>query len=505
MSRRARLGLLVLSILVLAAAAAPSEAQVQTQRVASGLSRPVFATAPAGDPDRLFVLEKAGRIRIITNGVLQATPFLNIVGDVQNSGNEQGLLGLAFDPDYGTNGFFYVYHIAGPGAGNSVIRRYTVTSNPDSADAGSRHKVLKIPQTQTNHNGGTIAFGPDGYLYLGLGDGGGANDTNDRAQNGLEFLGKLLRIDVNGDDFPADSLQNYAIPPDNPYRTDPGFLSEIWSYGWRNPYRFSFDQGTGDIYFADVGQNCWEEIDIQPASSVGRENWGWNLMEGMHCFDKTSPFNCNPGGCNPAALKLPVHEYPHGGRCSVTGGFVYRGVDIPAMDGVYFFADYCSRQIWTFRWDGANVNEFTERTAELDPIDGSTIGNITGFGEDGRGELYICDDSGQVFKILPDPVGVIPNPQTSRFFGMTGGVPNPFVTATHFEVRLEHASSLEVVVYDAAGRRVRALHDQPHIQGVVPVTWDGRDDDGQPVPAGVYFVHAASQDQSVTKRVTLLR
>jgi len=490
MSRRALVGLLALSVLVLAAATAPAEAQVQSQRVASGLSRPVFATAPANDPDRLFVLEKLGRIRIIKNGVLQATPFLNITGEVQNAGNEQGLLGLAFDPDYATNGHFYVYHIAGTGAGNSVIRRYTVTSNPDSADAASRHKVLKIPQTQSNHNGGTIAFGPDGYMYLGLGDGGGANDTNDRAQNGLEYLGKLLRIDVNGDDFPADSLQNYAIPPDNPYRTDPTFHSEIWSYGWRNPYRFSFDQGTGDIYFGDVGQNCWEEIDIQPASSTGRENWGWNLMEGTHCFSKTNPFNCNPGGCNPAPLELPVHEYPHGGRCSVTGGFVYRGADIPAMDGVYFFADYCSRQIWTFRWDGSNVNEFTDRTAELDPIDGTTIGNITGFGEDARGELYIADRGGEIFKILPE----------LSIMEVSGDNAAPFLADSRSFTweDLEATSSHLIASYkvyrsdDDPTGLFTCVHESPEN------TWAGGDPD-RPLVSGVYYylvtaLNAAGQE-----------
>ncbi|MCA9753242.1 MAG: PQQ-dependent sugar dehydrogenase, partial [Gemmatimonadetes bacterium] len=276
---------LVLGLATCLVAVNPVDAQVESARVAAGLSRPVFATAPAGDPDRLFIIEKVGRIRILKNGVLLPSPFLDISSRVLSSGNEQGLLGLAFDPDYDTNGYFYTYYIAGTGAGNSVIRRYTVTSNPDVADPNTEYKIFRYPQAFTNHNGGTIEFGPDGYLYLGLGDGGSANDPGNRAQNGLELLGKMLRVDVTMDDFPADTLQNYAIPPSNPFVGDPNFRDEIWSYGVRNPYRWSFDPSTGDLWMADVGQNCYEEVNFQPGTSVGGENWGWRIMEGTHCFN----------------------------------------------------------------------------------------------------------------------------------------------------------------------------------------------------------------------------
>ncbi len=363
---------------------------LQTERIASGLTRPVFVTAPPGDAIRLFVLEQyTAQIKILKGGVALATPFLDINSLVIDSGSERGLLGLAFHPDYQVNGYFYVNYT--DNAGNTVVARYSVSGNPDVADLDSALILMTIPQPYANHNGGMLAFGPnDGYLYIGMGDGGSAGDPDNRAQNDGELLGKLLRIDV-------DSTQPYAIPPDNPYIGPGDPLDEIWAKGLRNPWRFSFDRLTGDLYIADVGQSAYEEIDFQPTLSTGGENYGWRLLEGAHCYNP--PVNCDPGG-----LTYPIHEYTHGGtpfRCSVTGGYVYRGSDIAGLQGTYFFADFCSGQIWSFRYDGFNLTSFTDRTAELNPGNGITIDSIASFGEDGNGELYIVDLGGELFKLCP--------------------------------------------------------------------------------------------------------
>jgi glucose/arabinose dehydrogenase len=365
-----------------------SATELTTTRVASGLSSPVFVTSPSGDLERLFIVEQPGRIKILTGGEILPAPFLDIVDRV-SFGGERGLLGLAFHPDYDDNGYFYVNYTNN--SGNTVISRFDVSADPDLADPSSEYVILTISQPYSNHNGGMIAFGPlDGYLYVGMGDGGSAGDPQNRAQNDGVLLGKLLRIDIDGGD-------PYAIPPDNPFAGPGDPLDEIWAKGVRNPWRFSFDKLTGDLYIGDVGQNIWEEIDFQPASSPGGENYGWRLMEGNHCYNP--PDNCDPGG-----LTYPIHEYSHGGtpfRCSVTGGYVYRGGSIPDLQGAYFFADYCSNQIWSFRYDGENVVGLTDRTSELAPGNGFSIDDISSFGEDAGGELYIVDLGGEVFKIVP--------------------------------------------------------------------------------------------------------
>lgn len=362
-----------------------------TVRVASGLSRPVFVTAAPQDYDRIFIVEQwTAQIKILHLAIQTTETFLNIDTLVIGTGNERGLLGMCFHPDYASNGYFFVHY--NNLSGNSVIARYSVSSNPDSADANSRMTILQItqPAGQTNHKGGMIAFGPDGYLYIGMGDGGSANDPGNRAQSDTTLLGKMLRIDVDGG-------SPYAIPADNPFVGLPP-RDEIWAKGLRNPWRWSFDRMTGDLYIADVGQGAWEEVDFQPVSSGGGENYGWRCMEGMHC---TGLSGCT---CNSPSLTDPVHEYSHGIGCSITGGFVYRGCAIPEFEGLYFFADYCSGTIWSGRYDSVNdtLTEVTDRTAEFSPT-GFTIGDISSFGEDAYGELYICDlADGELFKIVPD-------------------------------------------------------------------------------------------------------
>ncbi len=376
----------------------PAQAsRITTKRVVSGLSRPLFVTAPPGDTNRLFIVEQhTGRIKIlnINTELVNTTPFLDI--DDLATGNEQGLLGLAFHPNYATNGFFYVNFTETNGTTN--IRRYQVSAgNPDIANAATGTTIMTYPQPYSNHNGGWLGFGPDGFLYISTGDGGNANDPGNRAQDITDQrLGKILRIDVNGDDFPVDANRNYAIPNNNPFVGTTGD-DEIWAYGLRNPWRPSFDRFTGDFYIADVGQNQREWINFQPASSTGGENYGWRVMEGTRCNFPNDPLPCNDPSFTP-----PIHEYLHSGAPdggnSVTGGYVYRG-RITELWGIYFFADYVSNQIWSFRFDGMNKTEFMNRATQLSPDVGS-IGSISSFGEDAAGNLYIVDLGGEVFKIV---------------------------------------------------------------------------------------------------------
>jgi glucose/arabinose dehydrogenase len=349
--------------------------------VASGLSFPLYLTAPPNDGGRLFIVEQTGAIRIVKEGTLLPTPFLDISGKVSNSG-ERGLLGLAFDPNYASNGRFYV-HYTDP-AGDTRVSSFQVSADPDIADAGSEQVVLTATQPYSNHNGGQLVFGPDGLLYLGLGDGGASGDPQGRGQDLSDLLGAILRLDVRAG-------PSYTIPPDNPFIGQTGARPEIWSYGLRNPWRFSFDRGSGDLYIADVGEGRFEEVDIAPAAEgIGKgANYGWNRMEGNHCFQS--------GQCDQAGLTTPVYEYSHSSGCSITGGYVYRGSAIPALQGRYFFADYCQGWVRSFRYSGGAATELTEWGA-LRPG-----GPITSLGEDAVGELYLTTENGRVFKIVAEP------------------------------------------------------------------------------------------------------
>lgn len=377
----------VLGAVPLRDAAASGPLRLTTTRVASGLLRPVALTAPPGDLDRLFIVEQhQGRIRIVKNGSLLATPFLDIRTKI-NTGDEQGLLGLAFHPDYAQNGYFYVNYTGGAGSGRTFVARYQVSANPDVANAASEMILINEAQPYSNHNGGWLDFGPDdGYLYVSLGDGGFFGDPGDRAQSLGTILGKILRLDVDGG-------TPYAIPADNPFVGVGGAREEIWAWGLRNAWRCSFDRETADLWIADVGQNAWEEVNFEPASSPGGVNYGWRCREGLHPYDGS-------GSCT-APRTDPIHEYAHGGgRCSVTGGYVYRGCAIPELQGTYFFGDYCSNEIFSFRYDGATLTEYTNRTVELAPGGGLVINSPVSFGEDAAGELYVCDLGGEVFKIV---------------------------------------------------------------------------------------------------------
>ncbi|MGD9921156.1 MAG: PQQ-dependent sugar dehydrogenase, partial [Pseudorhodoplanes sp.] len=355
-------------------------------RVASGLSLPLFAVAPAGDPSRLFVVEKGGTIKIINlaTGEVAASPFLAI-SDILTNG-ERGLLGLAFDPDYGSNGYFYVNVIGASGA--TEIRRYQVSADDvNVADPSSATLIISIPQEPfTNHKAGWIDFGPDGYLYIATGDGGSSGDPNNNAQNPDSLLGKILRIDVNNDDFPGDPNRNYAIPPDNMFVGIAG-ADEIFATGLRNPWRDSFDRGTGAFYIADVGQGAWEEINLGQLGA----NYGWRAFEGPAIFSGEEP--------GPGALTDPIHAYNHSIGVSITGGYAYRGGS-DGLQGQYFFADLSGR-IFTLRFDGT-AWVATERTGQIVP-DAGSIGFITSFGQDALGNLYVIDGrDGEVFRLTPE-------------------------------------------------------------------------------------------------------
>jgi len=352
---------------------------------ASGLSNPVCITN-AGD-SRLFVVDQAGYIRILDSaGKMNTQPYLDISGRV-TFGGERGLLGLAFHPDYKTNGFFYVNYV---GAGDiTTISRFKVNSgNPEIADPTSELKLMTITQPFPNHNGGTLCFGPDGYLYIGLGDGGSGGDPDNRAQNPQVLLGKMLRIDVNNGNL-------YAIPATNPFYNSTTTLPEIWALGLRNPWKFSFDRLTGDLWIADVGQNAVEEVNFQAAASKGGENYGWRCYEGNQTY--------NTSGCAAASnLTFPAYTYPQGTECSVTGGYVYRGDVSSAFYGYYFFTDYCSDRIWTLHnvadnWVKEDFGQFTGN-------------NFSTFGEDSGGQLYIAGrGSGKIFRVVGTTTGISNN------------------------------------------------------------------------------------------------
>ncbi len=375
--------------------------------IAGRFVQPTYVTHAGDNSGRLFVVERAGRIRIVKNGAPLQTPFLDISSRVQSGYLEQGLLSAAFPPNYASKGYFYVDYTSRSGIGDTVVARYRITANPDVADPGSEQVILTLPQPQVNHNGGQLQFGPDGYLYIGLGDGGGGGDPHGTIGNGqdpLTLLGKILRIGVEptASIVPPPPLMGYvlymplvgnnspySVPATNPYTRTAGYRGEIWALGLRNPWRFSFDRQTGDLYIGDVGQDAVEEIDFQLASSAGGENYGWRILEGNHCYNPST--GCVP----PYRYAAPVAFYDHGANdsigCSVTGGYVYRGPANPAMQGIYFYADYCTGRIWGLKNDGASWQ--TQQLAQP-PI------NPSSFGEDQVGNLYVADlTSGNIYLI----------------------------------------------------------------------------------------------------------
>jgi glucose/arabinose dehydrogenase len=396
---------------ILLAGEVAAQTNFKTIRVANGVSGVLYVTHAPGDFKRAFIVLQGSagsasvRILDLATNTLLATPYITITGLA--TGGERGLLGFAFHPDYDTNGFVYASFTNA--AGHSEVVRYTRDpADPNRALPTTAFKIINQNQPFSNHNGGWIGFGPDGFLYFALGDGGSANDPQGNGQNINTLLGKMLRLDIDKDDFPAPEL-NYGIPAFNPFAAATPGRDEIWAYGLRNHWRNSFDRMTGDLWIGDVGQGSWEEINFQKANDPGAvpgdpayqggKNYGWRCMEGKAC---TGLSGCT---CNATTLTLPVWDYSSASNhCSVTGGYVYRGCAIPELQGHYLFADYCSAMIWSVKYSGSGPitpSQIVDRTAQLAPGGGLSIASITSFGEDAYGEIYICDQGGEVFKIVP--------------------------------------------------------------------------------------------------------
>ncbi len=347
-----------------------SRVRIRLARFASGLDQPLYITHAGDGSGLLYVAEKGGRIVVLSSSGSRVSTFLDISGSV-TGGGEQGLLGLAFHPRFESNRRFFVNYT--DNAGDTIIAEYHATSTR-KADAGSRRVILKIDQPYANHNGGMITFGADGYLYIGTGDGGAGGDPGNRAQDLGELLGKILRIDV-------DHGSPYSSPSTNPFRNRSGARGEIWDYGLRNPWRFSFDRSTRAMFIGDVGQNQWEEIDVERS---GGRNYGWRPMEGAHCYI---------AGCNRSGKVLPIVEYSHANGCAVAGGYVYRGRTYSSLRGAYFYGDNCSGKIWAL--DAAAALRGTARVRQV--MD--TALSIASFGENESGELFVCDLGGAVYRV----------------------------------------------------------------------------------------------------------
>ncbi|MBM4266939.1 MAG: PQQ-dependent sugar dehydrogenase [Deltaproteobacteria bacterium] len=341
--------------------------------VASGLDKPLFLTSPPDDP-RLFVVEQTGRIQVLEGG--GTTTFLDLSSLVSCCG-ERGLLGLAFAPDYAERGRLFVNYT--DRSGDTVVAEYARSEDANRASPDAVRILFTVEQPFPNHNGGMLAFGPDGLLYVGLGDGGDGGDPGGTAQDPTEKLGSLVRIDV--DTHPTPPVGNF-----------PGGDPDVFAIGLRNPWRFSFDRATGDLYIGDVGQNLYEEIDVTPAGATA-VNYGWDVMEGFHCFEPSA-------GCRMDGLTLPAVEYGRDLGCSVTGGYVYRGDAIPALQGRYLYGDYCSNRVWSMEWRDGEVVDHLEITDEIDPE--GVLGGLSSFGEDAAGELYLVSIDGSVFRVDPE-------------------------------------------------------------------------------------------------------
>ncbi len=474
--------------LVILSSAIPPHSTAAVEQIISGLTQPVRLVAPAGD-SRLFVVQRNGLIRVFDQQGSELGTFLDIHTQTSTF-SERGLLGLAFAPDYEVTGRFYVNFT--DFQGDTRIARFRVSAEDSNrADPTTQEIILTVDQPDANHNGGHLEFGPDNMLYIGLGDGGSAGDPQNRAQNDQELLGKMLRIDV---DVPV----GYAVPADNPFVDLPP-RNEIWAKGLRNPWCFSFDTATDDLYIADVGQGDEEEIDVQPASSAGGENYGWRLMEGNLCYIPATD-------CNDGSLILPVHTYTHGGnpwRCSISGGYVYRGSALPSLVGHYFFADYCSHQIWSLTWtEAGGLGSVTDRTADMTPPGGYL--DVASFGQDGLGELYILDlDRGRAYRIVSAPSGVPEVPESPFLFQ---NAPNPFNPRTEIAFAVKSGTSrVSLKVYDAAGRLVRTLVDGTLPAGDHTAVWDGTGDAGGRMESGLYLYRLEVDGNVESRKMVLLQ
>lgn len=429
----------------------------------------VFLTHAADSTDRIFIVEQAGRIKVFPNSsnASSAKEYLNITDRV-SSGGEKGLLGLAFHPDYETNGYFYVNYTAS-NPERTVISRFQVTNNPDSANKNNEFQILTFSQPYGNHNGGWIGFGPnDGYLYIATGDGGSGGDPENRAQNITVLLGKILRIDVDGG-------TPYAIPPTNPFidSTNAEVRKEIFAWGMRNPWRCSFDPVTGWLWAGDVGQYDWEEIDI----IENGKNYGWRCYEGNHVFDMSL--------CNYPEYIFPIWEYSHGAECSITGGYVYRGINVPALEGKYIYGDYCSKKVWSLEYDGINPpNNQLLLTAPS---------ALTSFGVDQNNELYLTSSNDNIYRFTPT-VTSSENEITVSEYSLEQNYPNPFNPSTIIKYNLPEDSDVTIKIYDSLGKEIDTIISTSQQKGFYQKTWSA-----EKFSSGVYFVKMSAKSLSSDK------
>ena len=450
--------------------------------------QPLFLTHAGDGTDRVFILEKPGTIKLLPSSREDAiaSDFL-VLNDVVNDIAEGGLLGLAFHPDYRRNGLLYVNYTHGNFI--SRVSEFRISANPDVVDRSSERVLLDIDQPAVNHNGGQVTFGPDRMLYIGFGDGGAANDRFENGQDPTTLLAAILRIDV---DARTPGLE-YGIPEDNPFvGNSDGWREEIWAYGLRNPWRFSFDRVTGDLWAGDVGQGAREEVDL----IVRGGNYGWNTMEGFLCFNPSSD-------CNQTGLVLPVIDYNRQQGVSVTGGYVYRGRQLGELSGTYLYGDWGSKRIWGLRYR----NGIVEANVEI----ATSPGNITSFGEDAAGEIYAV--GGGIFRIelLPGemPTAIeeegedLPLPEA---YGLQANYPNPFNAMTTISYSLPIAGEVELTIFDLLGRRVATLAAANGREaGRYAVNWDGLDDDGERTASGLYFYRLSAPGVRITRKMLLLQ
>ncbi len=453
-----------------------------------GFTQPIFLTHSGDGSNRIFVAQKNGLIYVFQNDSTVSTrnTFLNISNKIVTGGggDERGLLGLAFHPDYSTNGYFYVNYTA-PSPLRTVISRFKVSSgNPNKADSLSELIIMEINQPYSNHNGGMIFFGDDGYFYIGMGDGGSAGDPGNRAQTITEKLGKILRIDVDT----TVGAQNYGIPPTNIYADTGAGAKEIYALGIRNPWRMSQDPVTGFIYCGDVGQGSWEEIDI----IQNGKNYGWR------CYEGNNPYNTS--GCGPQGnYTFPISAYgSNSPDCSVTGGYVYRGTRRPELAGRYIYSDYCSGRIRKLYYNGSTVSE--EQIL-------LTQSSILSFGVDQQNELYMCANNGTIYRFnLNTSVGITNNNNNAPSeYSLEQNFPNPFNPTTSIRYSLPQISSVKLTIFNSLGKEVRTLINTTQTAGKYERQWDGRDNNGQQVSSGVYFYTLNTEDFTDSKKMLLLK
>lgn len=456
-------------------------AQLQLQEAFPNLTfnNPVDFQYANDGTNRIFVVEQPGTIKVFENSssVASAKVFLDITDRVSFPSTEMGLLGLAFHPDYIHNGYFYVnYTITSPSMMTRISRFKVSSTNPDSADKNSELILLTQDQPFENHKGGQTKFGPDGYLYLGLGDGGSAGDPNNNAQNKSVLLGKILRIDVNS---PEGSL-NYGIPSDNPFKGNTqGWREEIYAYGLRNPWRFSFDPTTGWLWCGDVGQDLWEEIDIIRNGG----NYGWRCYEGSHPYNTT--------GCNDTGYISPIYDYYHsGGNCCIIGGFVYRGLNVPELYGKYIFADYCSRTFWSLQYDGSSAPVVTQLLT-------SPYGMPFAFGTDKNNEIYITASDGKIYTFKPTIISVKSEGLNIRDYNIIQNYPNPFNPSTSININIPEESNVHVQIMDTMGRVIKDLLNENKPKGSYELHWVA-----SKFASGIYFVRMIAKSRNSGKVYT---